>query len=67
MSLLGKISKRSLMKAGGKKKHIIVEIAKTRGETIAISGKIKEEKDRFAVFNCIMGLKPRREPLPQCG
>ena len=43
------------------------EIAKTREETIAISGKIKEVKDQFAVFNCVTGLRQRRELLPQRG
>ena len=48
----------------GNKKHIIGEIAKTREETIAISDKIKEGKDQFVVFSCVMGLRPRRESLP---
>ena len=44
-----------------------MKLQRQEKKTIAISGKIKEEKDWFAVFNCIMGLKPRREPLPQRG
>ena len=43
------------------------EIAKTREETIAINGKIKEVKNQFVVFNCVIGLRPRREPFPQRG
>ena len=49
------------------KEHIKDEIAKTRKETIAISGKIKEGKDQFVVFSCVTGPRPRKEPLPQCG
>ena len=66
MLLLGKISKRFLIK-NMQKKHVIGEIAKTREETIAISGKIKEVKNQFAVFNCVIRLRPRKEPFPQCG
>ena len=43
------------------------EIAKTREETIAISGKIKEVKDQFVIFNYVTGLRPRREPHLQRG
>ena len=68
MLLSSNTSKRSLIKIGKKNdvatRNIIGEIAKTREETMAISEKIKEGKDQFVVFNYVMGLKPRREPLP---
>ena len=68
MLLLSNTSKRSLIKIGKKNdvatRNIIGEIVKTREETMAISEKIKEGKDQFVVFNYVMGLKPRREPLP---
>ena len=67
MLLSSNTSKRSLIKIGKKNdvatRNIIGEIAKTREETMAISEKIKEGKDQFVVFNYVMGLKPRREPL----
>ena len=67
MLLSSKASKRSLIKIGKKNdiatRNIIGEIAKTREETMAISEKIKEGKDQFVVFNYVIGLKPRREPL----
>ena len=65
--LSGKANKRSLIKKNKQKEHVIGEIAKTREETIAMSGKIKEVKDQFAVFNCVTGLRLRREPLLQHG
>ena len=67
MLLSSNTSKRSLIKIGKKNdvatRNIIGEIAKTREETMAISEKIKEGKDQFVVFNYVIGLKPRREPL----
>ena len=67
MLLSSNTSKRSLIKIGKKNdvatRNIIGEIAKTREETMAICEKIKEGKDQFVVFNYVMGLKPRREPL----
>ena len=64
MLLLGKISKKSLIRAGKKKANISVEIAKTREETITIDGRIEEKKGQSAVFNCIAGLRLRKELLP---
>ena len=45
-------------------RNITGEIAKTREETMAISDKIKEGKDQFAVFRFVTGLRPWKEPLP---